>query len=222
LSDLSEICRAVAYWLNYKDLTGLHGLFSEASLTVPIAEHLKTKGIENLHPQRIHPKFRHIRGRPRQIDFVALNPRDRWLFAIETKWFPAPIQRVMNDVGRLLVLDEPGCEKFLVLAGPAGADHESCFRINMTISGNRRNVMSKFFSHKRGDSRIIKLKDQPHEIRELYRNFLVDYKLSELPNAFEIKCVDFYRSKKFAVGLWRVSLRQGTGQITRAELRAKL
>ena len=216
--DLTRVCSAVAYWLNYKHLTGLGGLFSEASLTVPMAEYLKTKRIHLLLPEVTHPSFEHIKGRPRQIDFVGLNANERWFFAIEAKFFPTPIQQVINDLGRLLVLSVPNCEKFLLIAGPGRTDRKNCLKIQMNIAHRRRNVMPRFFSHKRGDSKIIKLADQPIEVRRLFRKFLRDYRLTEMPNAFQVTCVDFYWSKRFAVGLWKIGLRKGTGQITRNKL----
>jgi hypothetical protein len=155
LIDLSEICGAVAYWLNYKNLTGLSGLFSEASLTVPIAEYLKTKRVHSLMTEVNHPGYSHSFGRPRQIDFVALKRNGGWSFAIEVKFFPTPIQQVVNDIGRLLVLNKPGCEKFFVMAGPSGNKGEKSFQININIDHKRKNVMRRFFSHTKGESRII-------------------------------------------------------------------
>jgi hypothetical protein len=219
LLDLAHICPAVAYWLNYKNLTGLSGLFSEASLTVPMAEYLKTKQVHHLRPEVIHPSFERIKGRPRQIDFVGMDQYGHWSFAIEAKFFPSQIQQVINDICRLLVLQMPRCEKFLLIAGPGGPGHKNCLKIEMNIDHRRVNVMTRFFSHKRGELKVVKLAEQPIKIRNLFYTFLTDYKLEKMPNAFQITCVDFYRSKQFAVGIWRVGLRRGTGQIDKKTLR---
>jgi hypothetical protein len=136
LIDVSKLFPAVAYWLNYKNLTGMNDLFSEASLTVPIAEYLSRKHIHFLRSEVTHPTFRYVKGRPRQIDFVGTDKRDRWSFAIEAKFFPISFQEAMNDVGRLLVLDKIGCEKLLMIAGPRGEDG---FKINMIINHRRTN-----------------------------------------------------------------------------------
>ena len=85
--DLSNLCRAVVYWLNYKHLTGLENLFSEASLTLPIAEFLTTKHVPQLRAEVNHPRFKAVFGRPRQIDFVGCDRNGTWKFVIEFEVF---------------------------------------------------------------------------------------------------------------------------------------
>jgi hypothetical protein len=116
--DFSDLSRAITYWLNYKRLTGLQDLFSEASLVVPIAECLKTKNVAKLRAEINHPRFKAQRGRPRQIDFVGYTKSGQWSFAIEAKYLPATMQSIANDVSRLLLLDKMNCEKYIVIGLP--------------------------------------------------------------------------------------------------------
>jgi hypothetical protein len=208
----TDICKAVAYWLNYKNLTGLEGLFSEVSLTVPIAEYLRAEKIGALRAEVNHPAFLQMKGRPRQLDFVGIRENEQWMFAIETKYFPTTIQQIVNDIGRLLVLNKPSCGKFLILAGPTGKDRSNSFRIDVKANGRHRNATARFFDYKRGGVKAIKLAEEPPKIQTLFATFLKDYKINSIPNAFEIACVDFYRSKRFSVGIWKIKARQGTGQ----------
>jgi hypothetical protein len=214
----TSICKAIAHWLNYKHLTGLEGLFSEASLTVPIAEYLRAEKIGALRAEVSHPAFSNAKGRPRQLDFVGFGPGKQWDFAIETKYFPTTIQQIVNDIGRLLLLKKAGCEKFLILAGPSAERRQATFKIDVKANGRHRNATARFFDFKRGNVKAIKLADEPTKIRTLFANFLKDYKIAAFPNAFEIACVDFYRSKKFSVGVWKVKVRQGTGQTSVTKL----
>jgi hypothetical protein len=170
--DLSDLCRAITFWLNYKQLTGLNGLFSESSLVVPIAEFLKTKSVPQLRAEISHPMFEAIRGRPRQIDFVGYDKKGNWKFVIESKFLPSTMQSIVNDLARLVLINELNCERFMVIALQKSESIIKAYALNMNVGGKRVNVLKKFFSRTQDKARIINIKDQPNELMSLFRNFL--------------------------------------------------
>ena len=93
------------------------------------------------------------------------------------------------------------------------------FKLNMIVEGHRTDVLRKLFSRTKDQVRIVNIKNQPIEIGRLFRNFMKEYGVNKMPNAFQTKCVNFTRTKYFAAGIWRVSVRQGTGQVMRSKLK---
>jgi hypothetical protein len=212
--DFSNLSSAVTYWLNYKRLTGLDDLFSEASLVVPIAEFLTTKSVPKLRSEITHPTFR-----SRRVDFVGYSKHGRWTFVIEAKYLPSTAQSIVNDLARLLLLDKDNCERFMVIGLPVVADDvKSSFTLNMHIGRKRVNMLGKLFRRKTDTEQIIHINKLEPEILELFRKFMEDYDVDEMPNAFQTKCVRFRRTGEFATGMWRISARKGTGSINKSDL----
>lgn len=209
--DFSNLSAAVTYWLNYKKLTGLDDLFSEASMVVPIAEFLKTKSIPKLRSESNHPKFKSPRGRPRQLDFVGYSKHGNWAFVIEAKYLPATMQSIVNDLARLLLLDKNNCERFIIIGLPIDGDPKQAFKLTMNVGHKHVNVLQRFFSRTKDAERIIHINKIETEISKLFRNFMKDYHVDDMPNAFQTKCVRYRRTGEFATGMWRVSARKGTG-----------
>ena len=218
--DFSNLSRAVTYWLNYKKLTGLEDLFSEASLVVPIAEFLKTKNVPKLRAEVNHPIFKSRRGRPRQVDFVGYSRKGRWTFVIEAKYLPSTMQAMVNDLGRLLFLDKDNCERFMVIGLPReeGKGIDEAFRIGAEVAGRRVNALERIFCRKKDKERIVNIRNEPTEISNLFKNFMDDYSVEEMPNAFQTKCLNFTTTKFFAAGMWRISARRGTGTISVSDI----
>jgi hypothetical protein len=216
--DFSNLSPAVTYWLNYKALTGLDDLFSEASMVVPIAEFLKTKSVPKLRSEINHPRFKSRRGRPRQLDFVGYSKHGNWAFVIEAKYLPSTMQSIVNDLSRLLLLDKDNCERFIVIGLPIEGDTDQAFKITMNVGSKRVNVLRKFFSRIKDAEQITHIDKLEPEISRLFRNFMQDYSVDNMPNAFQTKCVRFRRTGEFATGMWRVSARKGTGSISKSDL----
>jgi hypothetical protein len=212
--DFSNLSSAVTYWLNYKKLTGLDDLFSEASLVVPIAEFLKTKNVP-LRSEITHPRFK-----SRRVDFVGYSKHGRWTFVIEAKYLPCTPQLIVNDLARLLLLDKDNCERFMVIGllveGEVKSDQ--AFKLTMNVASRRVNMLRKFFKRKWDAEQVIHINKLEPEISKLFRNFMEDYDVEDMPNAFQTKCVRFRRTGEFATGMWRVSARKGTGSISKSDL----
>jgi hypothetical protein len=88
----------------------------------------------------------------------------------------------------------------------------------MNVGGKRVNVLRKFFSRKKDAEQIIHIGNLESEIATLFRNFMHDYRVDEMPNAFQTKCVRFRRTGEFAVGMWRISARKGTGLVSKSAI----
>jgi hypothetical protein len=187
--DFSNLSSAVTYWLNYKKLTGLDDLFSEASLVVPIAEFLTTKSVPKLRSEITHPTFK-----SRRVDFVSYSKHGRWTFVIEAKYLPSTPQSMVNDLARLLLLDKDNCERFMVIGLPVEPDVESkqAFTLMMNIGSKRVNMLRKFFSRTKDTEQVVHINKLETEM--------------------------FRRTGEFATGMWRVSARKGTGSISKSDL----
>lgn len=213
--DFSNLSSAVTYWLNYKKLTGLDDLFSEASLVVPIAEFLTTKSVPQLRSEITHPIFK-----SRRVDFVGYSKHGRWIFVIEAKYLPSTPQSIANDLARLLLLDKDNCERFMVIGLPVEPDVEpkQAFTLTMNVGRRRINMLRKFFSRTKNAEQVVHINKLELEIAKLFRKFMDDYDVDNMPNAFQTKCVRFRRTGEFATGMWRVSARKGTGSINKSDL----
>ena len=124
----------------------------------------------------------------------------------------------MNDLGRLLLLDKDNCERFIVIGLQAEGATNDSFKIAKNVGGRPVNVLRKFFLRKKDKAQVTHIGKLDSEIATLFRNFMHDYGVDEMPNAFQTKCVRFRRTGEFAVGMWRVSARKGTGLVSKSAI----
>jgi hypothetical protein len=134
----SQLTRAVVAWVTYKSLTGLAGLLTEASLSVPIVELLSHKQKHRIKREVTHPGF-FVGGigRPKQIDFVIKRANgEGWLHVLETKKLPLSGQALVNDLLRLALLKKKGVGRYLLVGGElVGADWEAFKRARARAQG---------------------------------------------------------------------------------------
>lgn len=139
---------------------------------------------------------------------------------IEAKYLPSTMQSMANDLARLLLLDKSNCERFIVIGLPMEGENDikRAFKVTVNVGGKRVNVLPIFFSRKKDQEQVVHIDTLEPEVSTLFRNFMDDYGIDEMPNAFQARCVRFRRTGDFAVGMWRVSARKGTGTIMKSNL----
>lgn len=130
------------------------------------------------------------------------------------------MQSMANDLARLLLLDKSNCERFIVIGLPMEGENDikRAFKVTVNVGGKRVNVLPIFFSRKKDQEQVVHIDTLEPEVSTLFRNFMDDYGIDEMPNAFQARCVRFRRTGDFAVGMWRVSARKGTGTIMKSNL----
>ena len=103
-----ELARSTAAWMAYHNLSGLEGILTEHTLTIPIGTYLATRTGRFVESEVAHPinsKSNSDKGRPRQIDLVLSNRKNKEI-VFEIKKLNVGFDAVINDILRLLILND--------------------------------------------------------------------------------------------------------------------
>ena len=216
-SEAQDICRAVVCWLEYKSLTGMSGLFSEASLAVPIAEFLSRKHGNEIKSEVPHPLFDiGSKGRPRQIDFVReARGEKRWHAAFECKFQNDSLSDVISDVCRLLCLSQvngiPCGDRYFVFARKLGEDN-LLFSHGSYVEGSKMSRFEKILMHSKGDldtKNSFKIDELNKKQKNAFEAFAKKYKVP-LPSQIVTKLCGLSQGEDYACAIWRISSEKGS------------
>lgn len=227
-TDPQVIANAVVSWLNYKNLTGLKGLFTEAAIGIPIAELLSTKYGQEIESERKHPVFDSAKGRPRQIDFVRVK-RDKltWYAAYECKFMRISFEGIVSDLCRLLCLNQAKGigkpEKYFIFAGKLGRDDELLKCEINTGDGSRipafKDILALGSCGKKGVDckKSFRPIDLHPKQRQAFQTFARDYKVS-LPSKIVTNLEGWCIHLEFGCAVWRVTAESGSRLLSHEEL----
>ena len=220
-SEAQDISRAVVCWLEYMSLTGMSGLFSEASLAVPIAEFLSRKHGDEIKSEVAHPQFdKGSKGRPRQIDFVReAKGKNRWHAAFECKFQKSSLPDVINDVCRLLCLSQdngiPCSDRYFVFARKLG-ETKQLFDKEINVGSARQSAFHKILLQQeinRDENNSFKISDLHQKQQDAFKKFSKEYN-AQLPSQIVTKLCGFSQGLEYACAIWRISSEKGSKLLT--------
>jgi hypothetical protein len=218
-SEPQDISRAVVCWLEYKSLTGMNGLFSEASLAVPISEFLSRRHGGQIKSEVAHPLFAsQSRGRPRQIDFVReANGNKTWLSAYECKFQNISLSDIINDICRLICLSLPGgikCkDRYFIFARKLG-EANILIDKEINIGKARLSTFDKILLQQEvyiGQKNSFKIRELHQNQQDVFNRFSKEYGVN-LPSQMVTKLCGMSRGLEYACAIWRISSESGSRQ----------
>ena len=220
-SEIQDMSRAVVCWLEYKSLTGMNGIFSEASLAVPIAEFLSRKYHNEIKSEVRHPTFdKKSDGRPRQIDFVReAKGEKRWHAAYECKFENSSLLDIISDVCRLLCLSQdkgiPCNDRYFIFARKLG-EANLLFDRESNVEGSRKSRFERILLQSKDDlnkKNSFKISDLNEKQKKAFEFFAKKYKC-QLPSQIVTKLCGWSQGSEYACGIWRISSEQGSKLLT--------
>lgn len=220
-SEIQDMSRAVVCWLEYKSLTGMSGLFSEASLAVPIAEFLSRKHGNEIKSEVAHPLFdTGAAGRPRQLDFVReAKGENKWHAAFECKFQNGSLTDVVNDVCRLLCLSQVKAftcsNRYFIFARKLGGAN-LLLDSDLNIGAGRQNAFDKIFLQQETDidqKNSFKIVDLHSRQRDAFAGFAKKYK-KPLPSKIVTKLCGMSQGLEYACAIWRITSEKGSELVT--------
>jgi hypothetical protein len=219
-TEQQELAEAVAAWLHYKSLTGLSGLLTEASMTLPIAEYLYSKHRSEIHGEREHPLFaKGARGRPKQVDFVRLRRGDKTSFAAyECKFRTTNQELIVADICRLVCLaqcrDKIGSpERYFILSNKLRKGSRLLDTMSNTGEGSRFSFFGNLLLEGRKKSSFeansFKLLDLEPRQKEIFQRFAKKNNVA-LPSIIVSQLVGWAVTGDDACGIWRITQERGS------------
>ena len=204
---------------------GLGGVFTEASMAVPIGEYLATKYGSEVQSEVAHPLFDvGRRGRPKQLDFVRKKRGEHaWHAAYESKFQHAGFKGIIEDLCRLVCLAQAEGigrpRRYFIFAAetsPGSALLDNSFN---TGDGNRIRYFDKILKREEGE-------DEPGSfgILELHEKQVAVFKsFSEandvkLPSRMITKLAGFSRNTRYTCAAWDVTAVSGSKLLSAKEL----
>jgi hypothetical protein len=216
-------------------LTGLDGLLTEASLSVPIAEFLTRNTTLNISGEVGHPNPNFVSkgvGRKRQLDFVAKDDRNKWIFALETKSLPIDRQAFVDDILRLALLGKPDVDRYLLVAGElsdrAWKDLKSArkkakgkitgatripVRLEVNVKGSTRKDLLRVFLGDSYSEKIVDLKKRSMLVRKYIASFQKRYNCNSIPKQYRTTLKSWNRKNRFIAMIWQIRCSPRAGNI---------
>lgn len=223
-----HLAEAVSSWLHYKSLTGLNGLFNEASMAVPIAEFLAAKHGAEIESERRHPVMgaKTNSGRPPQIDFVRLKRSKRtWHAAYECKFKTTSYYSIATDICRLVSLSQEASvgkpRSYFVYAtelGKADTILTNSFQGESGLQSYYEGILLRDMDSL-GKESSFSLSGLHKTQLQPFRAFCKKTKLS-VPSTIKTRLEGYSESGKFTTAIWEVRGVSGSKQLRSKEIKA--
>jgi hypothetical protein len=172
-----DLVRAVRDWLSFQRLCGRDMIFSERSLSQPIAEYSLAT-----HKGRIVPEFNHPgfategAGRPKQMGFALLRSRgDNAQAVIETKWIGETSyskQAIVDDILRLECFrnkSDAHASRYFLVAGLTTTFCSNFQDLQYNEDGQRWQFTASLLEFKNTTSSTVEVLNADPGLRKVFR-----------------------------------------------------
>jgi hypothetical protein len=217
------------YWTQLPKVVIAHATFqkaisgepSESALAYPIQAYLGVKArLLNIVTEEDHPraKAQEKLGRPLQVDFVGINKRKKWSWALETKLFDGSKRsRVVKDIVKLLILanhsQTANVGRYILLLFPAKSKNSLAFDENaatathmISTTGETPVNLFDVLLPWTTPTKFVARDKLPSQLRDEFERARSEFNEPLVRDSFRIRLIAKDWSDDFVCGLWKILL----------------